>query len=114
MPRPEQGPLPYQRASRFAEERPAGRAYADAQQVIYKAPDSELSVYRLQVNRLWYVAALGLVPPAPVLQAIARILDTGEPAELPAAVWDTLRERRRRATRLGPWVERHRQPGEPF
>ena len=113
MPRPEQGPLPYQRASRFAGERPAGRAYIDAQRVLYEAPESDLSVYRLQMNRLWYVAALGLVPPAPVLQAIEQILDRGEPAELPAEVWDTLHGRRRQATRLGPWVERHRRPDEP-
>ena len=113
MARPEQGPTPYQRASRFAGERPAGRAYTDAQQVLYEAPDSDLSVYRLQLNQLWYVAALGFVPPAPVLQAIERILDTGEPADLPTAVWDALHERRRQAIRLGPWVERHRRPKPP-
>jgi hypothetical protein len=80
--------------------------------VIYDASDSELSVYRLQLSRLWYVAALGLVPPAPVLQALERILATGEPADLPTAVWHALHERRRHATRLGPWVERHHRPGE--
>ena len=110
---PEQDPLPYQRASRFAGERPAGRAYTAAQQVIYDAPESDLSVFRLQVNQLWYVAALGLVPPAPVLRAIERILDRGEPADLPTAVWDALRDRRRQATRLGPWVEQHRRPKPP-
>ena len=114
MPRPEQGPLPYQRASRFAGKRPAGRAYTAAQQVIYEAPESDVSVFRLQVNQLWYVAALGLVPPAPVLQAIEQILDRGEPADLPVEVWDALHDRRRRATRLGPWVERHQRPGEPL
>jgi hypothetical protein len=100
-------PVPYHRASRFAGERLAGRAYTDAQQVIDEAPDSDLSVYRLQLNQLWYVAALGLVPPAPVLQAIEHILDRGESADLPAEVWHALQERRRHATRLGPWVERH-------
>lgn len=125
MPSPEHGPhdpnqpasaaydpLPYQRASRFAGERPAGRAYTAAQQVIYEAPDSDLSVYRLQFNQLWYVAALGLVPPVPVLQAIEHILDRGAPADLPPDVWHALHDRRRQATRLGPWVERHRLPGE--
>lgn len=113
MARPEQGPLPYQRVGRFAGEQPAGRAYTQAQQVIYEAPESDVSVFRLQVNQLWYVAALGLVPPAPVLQAIEHILDTGEPADLPTAVWDTLSERRRQATRLGPWVEHHVRPVPP-
>jgi len=125
MPTPEQDPhdrdhLPasepttYQRASRFAGERPADRAYAVAQQVIYEAPDCDLSVYRLQLNQLWYVAALGRVPPASVLQAIEQIFDRGEPAELPTDVWHALQERRRHATRLGPWVERHRRPDEPL
>ncbi|HEV2124512.1 MAG TPA: hypothetical protein VGW38_17295 [Chloroflexota bacterium] len=113
MPRPEQGPLPYQRASRFPGEGPAGRAYTAAQRVIYDAPGSDVSVFRLQVNQLWYVAALGLVPPAPVLQALERILDTGEQADLPTDVWDALHERRRQATRLGPWVERHWRPDPP-
>jgi hypothetical protein len=80
--------------------------------VLYEAPDSDLSVYRLQLNRLWYVAALGLVPPAPVLQAIEQILDRGEPADLPVEVWDALHDRRRQATRLGPWVQRHHRPGQ--
>jgi hypothetical protein len=122
MPTPEHGPhdrdqsptsepTSYQRASRFAGERPAGRAYADAQQVLYDAPDSDLSVFRFQLNQLWYVAALGLVPPAPVLQAIEHILDRGEPADLPAEVRHALQERRRHATRLGLWVERHQRPG---
>jgi hypothetical protein len=83
---PEQGPPPYQRASRFTGERSAGHAYRDAQRVIYEAPDSDLSVHRLQMDQLWYVAALGLVPRAPVLQAIERILDRGEPADLPTEV----------------------------
>ncbi len=113
MARPEQDPTPYQRASRFVGEHPAGQAYAAAQQVLYEAPESDLSVFRLQLNRLWYVAALGLVPPVPVLTAIERILDTGEPADLPTTVWDALSERRRQATRLGPWVERHSGPQPP-
>jgi hypothetical protein len=123
MPSPEHGPpdrdqspasepTTYQRASRFVGERSAGQAYTTAQQVIYEAPDSDLSVYRLQLNQLWYVAALGLVPPAPVLQAIEHILDRGAPADLPAEVWHALSERRRYATRLGPWVERHQRPGD--
>jgi hypothetical protein len=111
MARPEQGPASYQRASRFTGERPAGRAYTAAQQVLYEAPDSDLSVFRLQLNRLWYVAALSLVPPA--LQPLECILDTGELADLPMEVWDALSERRRQATRLGSWVERHRRPDEP-
>ncbi len=129
MPSPEGGPRPgdpeeppqhdqqpplYQRAARFAGEQPAGQAYFAAQRVIYEAAEpTDISVFRLQLNRLWYVAALGLVPPVPVLTTIERVLDTGEPADLPPPVWDTLRERRRQARQLGPWVERHRRPDPP-
>src|SRR3712207_7143409 len=70
-PRHDQESTPYQRAARFAGEQPAGQAYFAAQRVIYEAPQPiDVSVYRLQFQRLWHVAALGLVPPAPVLQAI--------------------------------------------
>jgi hypothetical protein len=110
-PASEQEPARYQRAARFAGERPAGEAYVAAQQVIYEGPPNDLSVYRFQLNRLWHVAALGLVPPAPVLQAIETILDQGEPAELPAEVWQTLEARRRQAIQRSSWTERHFRPG---
>ena len=104
---------PYQRAARFAGERPAGRAYDQAQRVIYEAPQpTDLSVYRLQLNRLWHVAALGLTPPAPVRQALDDILATGELAELPAEVWQALEERRAQASKRGPWQEGHYRPGK--
>ena len=112
MARPEQDPAPYQRASRFPGEQPAGQAYQEAQQVLYKAPESDLSVFRLQLNRLWYVAALGLIPPAPVLTAIEEALAPGEPVELPADVWHALAERRAQQIRHGPWTEAHHRPGK--
>jgi hypothetical protein len=111
-PAPEPEPRPYQRASRFAGERPAGDAYVAAQRVIYEGPPNDLSVYRLQVNRLWHVAALGVLPPAPVLHALEAILDRGEAAELPAEVWQALRDRRAQAIRRAPWSERHFRPGQ--
>jgi hypothetical protein len=114
QPTPEPEPARYQRAARFAGERPAGTAYAAAQQVIYEGPPTDLSVFRLQFQRLWHVATLGLLPPAPVLQAIEQILDTGAPAELPAEVWQALEQRRTQATRQAPWVEKHFRPGKPI
>src|SRR3712207_4245476 len=113
QPRYEQAPpRPYQRAARFAAEQPAGRAYFAAQRVIYEAPQPiDVSVFRLQFQRLWHVAALGLLPPAPVLQAMETILATGEPAELPREVWQALAERRAQQIRRGPWTEHHHRPG---
>ena len=112
-PRHEHEPPLYQRAARFAGERPAGRAYDQAQRVIYEAPEpTDISVYRLQLNRLWHVAALGFVPPAPVLQALEGILATGEPADLPAEVWQALAQRRAQQIRKGPWTKQHHRPGK--
>jgi hypothetical protein len=110
-PVPEQEPRPYYRASRFAGERPAGEAYVAAQQILYEGPPTDLSVYRLQFQQRWHVAALGMLPPAPVLRAIEAILDQGEPAELPAEVWQTLDARRRQAIQHSSWSERHYRPG---
>ena len=110
---PEHEPVPYHRAARFAGEQPAGRAYTQAQRVIYEAPQpTDISVYRLQLNRLWHVAALGILPPAPVLHAIEDALASGEPTDLPAEVWQALSERRAQATKQGTWIERHHRPGK--
>ena len=112
-PRGEHEPVPYHRAARFAREQPAGHAYFAAQRVIYEAPQPiDVSVYRLQFQRLWHVAVLGLVPPAPVLQALEDILATGEPAELPREVWQALAARRAQQIRRGPWTEGHHRPGK--
>ena len=103
---------PYQRAARFSGERPAGEAYFAVQRVIYDAPQPvDVSSFRLRLNNLWHVAALGVMPPATVLHAIESILSAGEPAELPAEVWQALHRRRAQATRLGPWIEAHHRPG---
>jgi hypothetical protein len=95
--RPETESAAYQRASRFADEAPRL---------------TDLSVYRFRLDRLWHVAALGLLPPRPVLHAIEAILGTDAPADLPPAVWRTLQERRAQATRQASWVERHHRPSE--
>src|SRR5687768_13525349 len=111
-PAPDQEPAPYRRAARFAGERPAGEAYFGIQRVLYDATEpTDLSVYRLQLNRLWHVAALGVLPPTVVLTAVEEILATGEPADLPEEVWQALTERRTHATRQGPWTEGHYRPG---
>ena len=113
QPHHEHEPPLYQRAAQFAGERPAGRAYDQAQRVIYEAPEpTDISVYRLQLNRLWHVAALGFVPPAPVLQALEDIVATGEPADLPAEAWHALTERRAQQIRRVLWSEGHHRPGK--
>jgi hypothetical protein len=114
-PHAEGEPPPYLRAARFAGERPAGQAYFSVQRVIYEAPErTDLSVFRLQLDQLWHVAALGITPPATVLHAIEDILASGEPVTLPDDVVTVLTERRAQAIRQGSWSERHFRPGQPL
>jgi len=110
--RPEPQRSPYYRAARFPGEQPAGRAYFQAQEVIYRATACDLSVYRLQLEQRWHVAVLGLRPPRYIERKLERILAAGESVTLPPEVLELLQNRRARATQIGPWVEGHHRPGE--
>jgi hypothetical protein len=99
-------------AARFASEADAGQAYFKAQDALLHGPDNDLSAYRLQLNHIWHVAVLGEQPPRSLERQLRRILAAGDSTTLPAEVLELLRERRARATQLGPWVEKHQWPGE--
>jgi hypothetical protein len=105
--------LPYLRAARFPTEARSNRAYTRAQYALYHTPESDVSVYRVRLDRDWFVAALGQLPPPDLDDQLDAIFATGEPASLPAEVVAALRERRAHATRLGSWVERHQRPLPP-
>jgi hypothetical protein len=105
--------LPYCRAARFAGERPAGQAYFQAQEAMRTGPANDLSVYRLQLDRVFHVVVLGDPPPAPLHDALTTILSAGEPTTLPAEVLRTLAQRRAHAIRLAPWVEGHYGADQP-
>src|SRR5438874_1816725 len=49
----------YLKVARFLGEKPAGRAYRQAEELLYRSPTSELSAYRFHLNRVWHVAILG-------------------------------------------------------
>src|SRR2546429_9461142 len=53
----------YLKVARFAGEKAAGRAYRQAEELLYRSPDTELSAYRFHLNRVWHVAVLGDQPP---------------------------------------------------
>ncbi len=110
-PGPEQERPPYHQAARFAGEGPAGRAYRQAQRLIYETA-CDLSTYRLQINRVWHVAVLGDEPPEDLRQQLGAILAAGSPATLPADVVGMLLARRAEASALAPWVQRHYRPGK--
>jgi hypothetical protein len=98
--------IPYYQAARFSGERPAGRAYARAQGLIYQEP-CDLSAFRFLLERSWHVAILGDPPPATLDRSLRRILGWGESTTLPDDILQQLWERRAQAIKLGPWVERH-------
>ena len=104
----------YLRAARFAGERPAGTVYFGLQDAIASGPPNDLSVYRMQVARVYHVAVHGEPPPAELDHQITTILAAGEPADLPAEVVQALAQRRRQAIRRSSWTERHYRPGRPL
>lgn len=109
--RPEQEPTPYYKAARFSGEQPAGKAYFQAQQAIFENEDNALSVYRVQLNKIWHVVTLGEPPPQDLEQKLETILSTGESTSIPSDILKLLQDRRAKATKLGPWVEKHFRPG---
>lgn len=113
-PNPEREGLPrYHLAARFRSEEAAGQAYGTAQEFIYRGPEElELSVYRLMLNLVYHVAAVGDPPPEQIDRELRDILSAGEPAELPGDVVAALNQRRLQARRLGPWVEGHHRLGK--
>ncbi len=104
------GPTPYYLASRFSGERPAGRAYFQAQELIFKTPDSELSVYRFQLDRIYHVAVVGDKPDQELEDKLKGFLSAGEYVPLPSMVLKELIVRRWQQTKHGPWIERHYRP----
>jgi hypothetical protein len=103
----DQNRIPYFKVARFPGERPAGQAYTQAQELIYRAPECELSVYRLQLETVWHVAVVGEQPRRQLQRRLEAILSSGKPASLPEEILRELERRRAQATKLGPWVERH-------
>src|SRR5438874_902537 len=95
---PEQ-PTPYYQAARFSGERPAGRAYVRAQELIYQQP-CDLSAFRFLLERSWHVAILGEPPPEALERSLRRILARGELTTLPDELVKLLLERRAQATKL--------------
>lgn len=108
----EHEPAPYHRAARFSREGAAWHVYQQLQGAIYSTPQCDLSVYRLQLDRIYHVAVLGEPPPVELDQRISQLLAQGEAVTLPREALMALTERRRQTIHLGGWVERHHRPGE--
>src|SRR5215216_6463232 len=103
----------YLQVARFSGERPAGRAYNQLQDAIFRSPACELSVFRFILDRQWHVSVLGDPPAETLERRIRQVLSRGTPASLPEEILAELQRRRAEATRIGPWVERHQRPTPP-
>lgn len=110
---PERERNSYHRAARFPNERFAGLAYFQAQEIIFRhQSDCDLSVFRLLLNRNWHVAVLGDPPPPDLARRLDSIFADAEPVCLPSDILRALQIRRAEAIKKGPWVERHYRPGK--
>lgn len=105
---------PYYRAARFQDEQSAGAAYFQIEELLFKEPDNDLSVYRLILNGVWHVVIIGDAPGDDLGQQIEMALSIGESVSLAEDVLNFLRQRRVKGSKLAPWVERHFRPGRHF
>ena len=90
----QQPQTPYLQVARFNGERPAGRAYDQLQEAIFRSPGCELSVFRLILNRQWHVSVLGDQPDQTLERRICQVLSRGIPASLPEEILAELQRRR--------------------
>jgi hypothetical protein len=111
-PSPEPEPRSYSQPARFPGAQRAGQIYQQLRELLYRTPDSDISVYQLQLDHVYHVAVLGDPPPAELDRRIIGLLALGEPTTLPPAALQALVERRRQMTQHGGWVEDHHRPGE--
>jgi hypothetical protein len=59
----EKHPAIWYRAAQYESEQPAGRAYSQAQETIF-TNECDLAAYRMMLEQIWHVAALGGEPGA--------------------------------------------------
>jgi hypothetical protein len=100
---------PYYLAVSYQQERRARQAYDQAQALLFEQ-ECELSAFRFYVGPIWYVAIVGETPPPELETQLKHLLRRGESTTLPPNVTEGLQQRRARATKIGPWVERHYRP----
>lgn len=74
--------------------------------------ECDLSAYRIRYKEVPHVVVLGSLPTPEIDGQLTKILEVGEPANLPQNIVITLAQRRIQAKRIGPWVEGHYRPGQ--
>jgi hypothetical protein len=101
-------------AAWFTGKQAAGATYSQMQNLIFSAPDCELSVYRFHIKGVWYVAVIGVSPDEGLSQELAIALAHGTPILLGTETLNFLQHRRETQSKQGTWVERHHHPGLGF
>jgi hypothetical protein len=81
--KPEQEPVPYYHTARFHYEAPARRAHFQAQELLFRTPDADLSAYRFLLQQIWHVAVLGESPPEDLAKQLETVFARGDPLSCP-------------------------------
>jgi hypothetical protein len=98
--------IPYFEASHFPNEQSSEEAYFTLQSALEQIP-AELSSFRINVQKNWYIAVVGKVPPDELTKRVEDSLSQGERVQLADSIVQMLKERHRQAIKIGPWVEGH-------
>ena len=103
----------YCRAAIFANERLAGKAYLQIQDLIF-GTQCDISAYRFKINDVFHVAVVGDTPDEELDSQLQKALTHGETVCLEEPMLDFLQRRRATQQERGPWVEAHYRPGRRF
>jgi len=109
----EQESKSYCRAAIFANERLAGKAYLQIQDLIF-GTQYGMSAYRFKINDVFRVAVVGDTPDEELDYQIQIALAPGETLYLEEAMLNFLQRRRATQQKRGPWMEGHYRPGHRF
>src|SRR5688572_16774063 len=89
----ERPPIPYFRASRFANDRLSAAAYEQIRDALFRQRRLDLSVYRVLLDAAAHLIILGATPPNHWQRRLDRLLAAGEPVDLPPDVLELLWQR---------------------
>ena len=102
-------------AFKYNSDEQAFRAYERCQEIIFRH-DCDLSTYRILNKGIPTVLIVGeIASPKTVVDLHLGLIEACKPgtsADVGPDIWQTLRERRATANKIGPWVEGHYRTGK--
>jgi hypothetical protein len=99
--------IPYYQASRYPNKQAAGKAYTQAQEVLRREVDCDLSTYRFLTQSGWHVLVIGEKPDDRIHLELEALLTTGTLVTLPFDMLLPFLLRRQEQIQIAPWVEHH-------